>query len=189
MYKFVYVALLLAASCDAFTSPQRPLSHQVSSRATRFPSFRMSEEPQAEVSDPMDEAVEEVDEETRKQLEKMRRAQELREQEVFMKKSLGIHKCTNCDWEFDETKGDSMMIGGMIKPGTAFSELPADWRCPVCRASKDAFEEVVEEIPGFEVNQGYGFGANSWTTGQKNLAIFGGLAAFFLVFLSGYALS
>jgi hypothetical protein len=49
--------------------------------------------------------------------------------------------------------------------------------------------EVVEEIPGFEVNQGYGFGTNSWTAGQKNLAIFGGLAVFFLLFLGGYALS
>eukprot|EP00980_Cylindrotheca_fusiformis_P010791 scaffold2442_cov146-Cylindrotheca_fusiformis.AAC.6 len=115
-----------------------------------YTAFRMSEEPTAEVSDPMDDAMEEVDEETRKQLEKIKRAQELREQEV---------------------------------------ELPADWRCPVCRASKDAFEEVVEEIPGFEVNQGYGFGSNAWTAGQKNLAIFGGLGFFFLLFLSGYALS
>ena len=112
-----------------------------------------------------------MDEELRKQLAKQKRAQELREQEVFMKKSTGIHKCTNCDWQYDETKGDSMMIGGMVKPGTFFEDLPADWRCPVCRASKDAFVEVVEEIPGFEVNQGYGFGTNSWTAGQKNLAI------------------
>jgi hypothetical protein len=82
-----------------------------------------------------------------------------------------------------------MMIGGMIKPGTTFESLPSNWRCPVCRASKDSFNEVVEEIPGFEVNQGYGFGTNSWTAGQKNLAIFGGLGLFFLLFLSGYALS
>ena len=82
-----------------------------------------------------------------------------------------------------------MMIGGMIKPGTKFDDTPSDWRCPVCRASKDAFREVTEEIPGFEVNQGYGFGANSWTSGQKNLAVFGGLAAFFVLFLSGYAMS
>ena len=82
-----------------------------------------------------------------------------------------------------------MMIGGMIKPGTKFEDTPSDWRCPVCRASKDAFVEVVEEIPGFEVNQGYGFGTNSWTAGQKNLAVFGGLGLFFLLFLSGYAMS
>jgi rubredoxin len=131
----------------------------------------------------------ELDSETFKQLEKQRRAAELRAQEVFMKKSTGIYKCSNCDWEYDETKGDSMMIGGMIQPGTKFESLPNNWRCPVCRASKDSFNEVVEEIPGFEVNQGYGFGTNSWTAGQKNLAIFGGLGFFFLLFLSGYALS
>jgi len=140
-------------------------------------------------SDPMDDAMEEVDDATREMLEKQRRSQELREQEVFMKLSTGKHQCSNCDWEYDVTKGDSMMIGGMIKPGTEFDNMPSDWRCPVCRASKDAFNEIVEEIPGFEVNQGYGFGTNSWSSGKKNLAIFGGLAAFFLLFLSGYAMS
>lgn len=142
---------------------------------------------QEDETDPMEEAM--MDAETRKQMEKAKRAAELRAQEVFMKKSTGIHKCGNCDWEFDETKGDVMMIGGMVKPGTPFAELPSNWRCPVCRASKDSFNEIVEEIPGFEVNQGYGFGTNAWTAEQKNLAIFGGLAMFFLLFLSGYALS
>jgi len=137
--------------------------------------------------DPMAEAM--VDEETRKMLEKQRRADELRAQEVFMKLSTGRHKCSNCDWEYDETKGDSMMIGGQIQPGTKFEALPSNWRCPVCRASKDSFEEITEEIPGFEVNQGYGFGTNSWTASQKNLAIFGGLGFFFVLFLSGYAMS
>jgi rubredoxin len=146
-------------------------------------------DPNAPPSDPMQDMMQEVDEATRKQMEKAQKAQMLREQEVFMKKSTGVHRCTNCDWKYDETKGDSMMIGGMVKPGTKFENLPADWRCPVCRASKDAFTEVVEEIPGFEVNQGYGFGTNSWTSGQKNLAIFGGLGFFFLLFLSGYAMS
>jgi rubredoxin len=139
-------------------------------------------------TDPMDEAMT-MSAETLKQLEKQRRAQELREQEVFMKKSTGKHVCGNCDWEYDELKGDAMMIGGQIQPGTKFDDLPSNWRCPVCRASKDSFKEVVEEIPGFEVNQGYGFGTNAWTAGQKNLAIFGGLGLFFLLFLSGYAMS
>jgi rubredoxin len=110
--------------------------------------------------DPMED--EEMDAELKLQLEKQRRADELRAQEVFMKKSTGIYKCSNCDWVFDPEKGDKNMIGGMVPPGTKFEDLAADWRCPVCRASKDSFEEVVEEIPGFEVNQGYGFGTNSW---------------------------
>jgi len=141
------------------------------------------------MSDPMDDAMEEMDDKQRAMLEKQARNDELREQEVFMKISTGKHQCSNCDWEYDEVKGDSMMIGGMIKAGTKFDAMPSDWRCPVCRASKDAFVEIAEEIPGFEVNQGYGFGANSWSAGQKNAAIFGGLAAFFVLFLSGYAMS
>eukprot|EP00428_Durinskia_dybowskii_P024675 CAMPEP_0170236372 /NCGR_PEP_ID=MMETSP0116_2-20130129/17931_1 /TAXON_ID=400756 /ORGANISM="Durinskia baltica, Strain CSIRO CS-38" /LENGTH=189 /DNA_ID=CAMNT_0010487165 /DNA_START=115 /DNA_END=684 /DNA_ORIENTATION=+ len=189
MFKILFLAALMASSVNAFTI-QGGITTRTLQRSGRWVPLRMSsEEPNVTELDPMDAAIEEVDEATRKQMEKARKAQELREQEVFMKKSTGKHKCTNCDWEYDEAKGDSMMIGGMIKPGTAFSTLPADWRCPVCRASKDAFVEVVEEIPGFEVNQGYGFGTNSWTAGQKNLAIFGGLAVFFLLFLGGYALS
>mmetsp|Transcript_44998 Transcript_44998/g.129936 ORF Transcript_44998/g.129936 Transcript_44998/m.129936 type:complete len:192 (+) Transcript_44998:129-704(+) len=191
MMKTLLMTLFMAVTAYAFTIQNGMTARSVRT-ANQFMPLRMSEEPtktEAVEVDPMEEAMEEIDEETRKQMEKARRAQELREQEVFMKKSTGKHKCTNCDWEYDQEKGDSMMIGGMIKPGTQFSDLPADWRCPVCRASKDAFVEVVEEIPGFEVNQGYGFGTNSWTAGQKNLAVFGGLGLFFFLFLGGYALS
>lgn len=160
---------------------------------TRIAPLFLSDEPEAsstaavdEEQDPMEAAM---TEEERKMLEKIKRADELRAQEVFMKKSTGVHRCGNCDWEYNEAKGDVMMIGGTVQPGTAFADLPSNWRCPVCRASKDSFAEVVEEIPGFEVNQGYGFGTNSWTAGQKNLAVFGGLGFFFVLFLSGYAMS
>mmetsp|Transcript_23536 Transcript_23536/g.26839 ORF Transcript_23536/g.26839 Transcript_23536/m.26839 type:complete len:129 (-) Transcript_23536:1289-1675(-) len=87
-----------------------------------------------------------MDKGSKLQLEKQKRADELRAQEVFMKISTGIHKCRNCDWEYDEKKGDSFMIGGMIQPDTPFEELPSNWRCPTCRASKDNFLEVSEEI-------------------------------------------
>jgi rubredoxin len=130
-----------------------------------------------------------MDAATKLALEKQRKADELRAQEVFMKRSTGLHKCSNCDWEYNPEKGDSFLIGGMIKPGTEFKDLPSNWRCPTCRASKDSFFEVVETIPGFEVNQGYGFGTNSMTSGQKNTLIWGSIAGFFLLFLSGYALS
>ena len=73
--------------------------------------------------------------------------------------------------------------------GTSFDDLPTNWRCPTCRASKDNFNEVVETIPGFEVNQGYGFGTNSMTSGQKNGLIWGSIGAFFVLFLGGYGLS
>lgn len=175
----VFALLLLLSTTSAFVPAAR--------FAARPSSRWMSEQPTEIETPPVEE--EEMDDETRRAMEKARRADELRAQEVFMKKSLGIYKCGNCDWEYDQEKGDTMMIGGMVQPGTAFSDLPSNWRCPVCRASKDSFEEVVEEIPGFEVNQGYGFGTNSWTAGQKNLAIFGGLGLFFLLFISGYAMS
>jgi rubredoxin len=151
--------------------------------------LRMSEEETTSSVDPMEEAMLEMDDAERIQMEKAKRADALRAQEVFMKKSTGKHQCNNCDWLYDQEKGDSNMIGGMIKAGTKFDALPNDWRCPVCRASKDSFFEVVEEIPGFEVNQGYGFGTNSWTAGQKNLAVFGALGLFFAIFIGGYALS
>jgi rubredoxin len=194
LLQLVSVALLVATWSHAFTMPQFTSSRTLTGARPSRISLHMVEEPKRaslEVIDdpfvdPMEATMGELQDEA---LRKAKRAQELREQEVFMKKSTGFHKCTNCDWQYDESKGDSMMIGGMIKPGTKFDDLPSDWRCPVCRASKDAFAEVVEEIPGFEVNQGYGFGTNSWTAGQKNLAIFGGLGLFFVLFLSGYAMS
>jgi len=146
-----------------------------------------SSAPVATIEEEEDE--EPMDMATKLALEKQRKADELRSQEVFMKRSTGVHKCSSCDWEYNPEKGDSFLIGGMIKPGTEFVELPSNWRCPTCRASKDSFNEVVETIPGFEVNQGYGFGTNSMTSGQKNALIWGGLGVFFLFFIGGYALS
>jgi rubredoxin len=134
------------------------------------------------VEDPMSIAMSE-------QEEKIRRAEELRAQEVFIKKSIGKHECRNCGWIYDESKGEQGVIGGTIKPGTTFAELPSNWRCPTCRASKDSFKELSEVIPGFAVNQGYGFGGNSLTSGQKSNLIFGGLFLFFLLFIAGYGLS
>ena len=194
--QYYFVLLLSFAftnSIDAFA----PIS---SSRTTRSWSSNQlnSVEPQQSedtpAATPSTPAVEEeedvvMDAASKLALEKQKKVEELKAQEVFIQKSTGIHKCSNCDWEYDETKGDSFMIGGMIKPDTPFVELPSNWRCPTCRASKDSFYEVTVEIPGFEVNQGYGFGGNSLTGGQKNSLIFGGLGFFFLLFLGGYGLS
>lgn len=172
---------------------QYKLQHQQRTHLLR--PLRMSETEEAAAAAPDAEKEESAEEEapmdaaTKLALEKQKRADELRSQEVFMKRSTGLHKCGNCDWEYDPEKGDSFLIGGMIKPGTQFADLPSNWRCPTCRASKDNFVEVVETIPGFEVNQGYGFGTNSMTSGQKNTLIWGGLAAFFILFLGGYAMS
>mmetsp|Transcript_6886 Transcript_6886/g.14954 ORF Transcript_6886/g.14954 Transcript_6886/m.14954 type:complete len:199 (+) Transcript_6886:152-748(+) len=188
----IAMCFALSRGADAFAPVS---SARVQSMHTQPQSIqlRMSEteestsSPVANVEEEEEEV--EMDPATRLALEKQKKADELRAQEVFMKRSTGIHKCSNCDWEYSPEKGDSFLIGGMIKPGTEFEELPSNWRCPTCRASKDNFIEVVETIPGFEVNQGYGFGTNSMTSGQKNSLIWGSIAAFFLLFIGGYALS
>eukprot|EP00978_Attheya_sp_CCMP212_P014967 scaffold38423_cov51-Attheya_sp.AAC.8 len=191
----------LAFSTDAF-SHMTPASSRVGRNAMHVSVFSqrssrplfMSEDEASQaaavsVPEGEDEDEEMMDAGTRLQLEKIRRSEELRSQEVFMTKSTGKHKCGNCDWEFDEAKGDSFMIGGQIQPGTKFADLPSNYRCPTCRASKDNFEEIVTEIPGFEVNQGYGLGGNGMSSESKSGIIFGGLFVFFVLFLAGYGLS
>jgi len=196
--------LFLTAISNAFTTISNPSIRGPSSRWIRNPTnvefqhelvARMSgdgsSEGQVNLSETGEDEEDEsqMDESERIMRAKIRRANELRSQEVFMKKSTGLFTCDVCQWEFDPEKGDAMMIGGLVKPGTAFSELESNWRCPTCRASKDAFTEVTKEIAGFEVNQQYGLGGNTLTGGEKNSLIWGGLAFFFVLFLSGYGLS
>jgi len=49
------------------------------------------------------------------------------------------YKCTVCGYIYDPAKGDP---DGGIKPGTPFEQIPDDWVCPVCGASKDSFEPM-----------------------------------------------
>jgi len=51
------------------------------------------------------------------------------------------YECTVCGYIYDPELGDP---DGGIKPGTPFEEIPDDWVCPVCGASKDKFEKVKE---------------------------------------------
>jgi len=48
------------------------------------------------------------------------------------------YRCTVCGYVYDPEKGDPH---GRIKPGTFFQELPEDWVCPICGASKEKFEK------------------------------------------------
>lgn len=52
--------------------------------------------------------------------------------------------CTVCGFVYDEDKG---MPEAGIAPGTKWNDLPDDWTCPLCGASKEEFEAdaVVEE--------------------------------------------
>ena len=45
--------------------------------------------------------------------------------------------CTVCGYVYDPQQGDP---DNGIDPGTKFEDLPDDWDCPVCGASKDDFE-------------------------------------------------
>lgn len=44
-----------------------------------------------------------------------------------------------CGWTYDPEKGDP---ANGIEPGTAWEDLPDDWKCPLCGAGKDMFKAV-----------------------------------------------
>lgn len=45
--------------------------------------------------------------------------------------------CTICGHVYDEAMGDP---DGGVPPGTFWEDVPDDWVCPDCGASKDDFE-------------------------------------------------
>ena len=47
--------------------------------------------------------------------------------------------CSVCGYIYDEAKG---IPDKGIAPGTRWEDLPADWKCPLCGASKSEFREV-----------------------------------------------
>ena len=49
------------------------------------------------------------------------------------------YQCGPCGYVYDLAVGDP---DSGIAPGTAFEDLPDDWCCPICGASKDMFEKV-----------------------------------------------
>jgi pyruvate oxidase len=51
-------------------------------------------------------------------------------------------KCSVCGYVYTEEKGESATS---TPQGTLFSELPGDWKCPVCGAAKSAFTLIIEE--------------------------------------------
>ena len=46
--------------------------------------------------------------------------------------------CDLCGWEYDEEAG---YADGGIEAGTAWADVPEDFECPLCGASKDQFSE------------------------------------------------
>jgi rubredoxin len=48
-------------------------------------------------------------------------------------------QCSVCGYIYNPQKGD---VAGEIPPNTPFENLPDEWVCPSCGASKEAFEEI-----------------------------------------------
>ncbi len=46
--------------------------------------------------------------------------------------------CTVCGYVYDPEQGDP---DNGVNPGTKWEDVPDDWECPVCGASKDDFEK------------------------------------------------
>ncbi|HQA08224.1 MAG TPA: rubredoxin [Syntrophomonadaceae bacterium] len=49
------------------------------------------------------------------------------------------YECTICGYIYDPAEGDPDQD---IAPGTSFEDLPDDWVCPECGASKEDFVPV-----------------------------------------------
>ncbi len=54
------------------------------------------------------------------------------------------YECTVCGYVYDEAAGDP---DSGIAPGTKWEDIPEDWECPVCGATKSAFEEQKDTEP------------------------------------------
>ena len=91
-------------------------------------------------------------------------------------------------YRFYTLRNADVLVAHFLKPLCWLQDLPEDYVCPICGAPKSKFESRVKVVAGFAENQKYGLGTNSMTGGQKSLLIYGALAIFFILFLSGYAL-
>ncbi|MCU0472205.1 MAG: rubredoxin [Bacteroidales bacterium] len=49
------------------------------------------------------------------------------------------YKCVICGYIYDPAEGDP---ASGIEPGTLFSDLPADYVCPICGAGKEEFFSI-----------------------------------------------
>ncbi|MDY6911393.1 MAG: rubredoxin, partial [Chloroflexota bacterium] len=60
---------------------------------------------------------------------------EKKKEEIKMDK----YECNVCGYVYDPEIGDPE---NNVPPGTPFENLPEDWECPVCGASKEEFQKV-----------------------------------------------
>ncbi len=50
-----------------------------------------------------------------------------------------MYICPACGYVYDEEAGDPE---NGIEPGTKWEDIPDDWVCPWCGASKESFDEA-----------------------------------------------
>ena len=50
-----------------------------------------------------------------------------------------LYVCALCGYEYNPKTGDPE---NDIEPGTDFEDVPEDWVCPLCGATKEDFEAV-----------------------------------------------
>ncbi|MEA5447180.1 rubredoxin [Leptolyngbya sp. CCNP1308] len=106
---------------------------------------------------------------------------------VLSPEEMDCYECRSCGYSYEPVKGDSR---AKVPQGTAFEDLPLNWRCPVCSAPKKRFANIgpINAPSGFKENLNYGLGVNRLTPSQKNILIFGALAVGFMFFISLYGL-
>lgn len=63
--------------------------------------------------------------------------------------TLKKYVCSICGYVYEETKGD---LENGVSPGTKWEDVPEDWLCPLCGASKSDFEEEIVQIPNVQEN-------------------------------------
>ena len=180
------IALLALVSQAAALAPPTPRARP----CARCRRVRLRSEPgdaPAEAAAPVEDvpiATTEPEPAAPQLTERQKEIARLRAAEKFLEKDTGKYMCKVCEYQYDPEEGAKG-----VAAATPFEDIQSNWRCPRCRASKDSFEPVTITIAGFAENQNYGFGGNSMTEGDKNLAIFGGLGFFFVLLLSGYLMT
>jgi rubredoxin len=59
--------------------------------------------------------------------------------EVQTMPDMSKYQCNVCGYIYDPAEGDA---SNGVQSGTAFSELPDGWRCPLCGADKSQFTKL-----------------------------------------------
>ena len=66
-------------------------------------------------------------------------AGESEEEKPLTPAEMDRYECRSCGNTYEPTKGDSR---GDVSPGVEFKNLPVDWRCTVCGASRSQFSNI-----------------------------------------------